>query len=109
MNRRHFFKEAGLLGAAAAGAAMAISACKSSGGEAAPAVTCTDTAGLTEAELSARMDAEYVDHSQVPGKMCSTCALFEAPATEGKCGGCKVVKGPINPQGYCKLWAQKPA
>jgi hypothetical protein len=107
MNRRHFFKEAGLIGAAAAGAALALSACGKGGAEAA-AFTCTDTAGLSEAELGARMEAEYTDKSTVAGKDCKGCALYNKAASAGTCGGCKVVKGPIHPNGYCKLWAAAP-
>jgi hypothetical protein len=108
MNRRHFFKEAGLIGAAAAGAALALSACGKGGGAEAAPFTCTDTAGLSEAELGARMEAEYVDKSPVAGKDCKGCALYNKAASAGTCGGCKVVKGPIHPNGYCKLWAAAP-
>ncbi|MEZ4265744.1 MAG: high-potential iron-sulfur protein [Myxococcota bacterium] len=109
MNRRNFFKEAGLLGAAAAGAAFALSACGKSGAPAAAAFTCTDTTGLSEAEMGARMEAEYSDTSKVAGKNCENCALYNKAASADVCGGCKVVKGPIHPKGYCKLWAAAPS
>ena len=32
-------------------------------------------------------------------KECAKCAQFEPPA------GCKLVDGPISPQGYCRLFA----
>jgi hypothetical protein len=41
-------------------------------------------------------------------KRCSGC-LHYLPAAPNKCGGCKVVKGPINPDGNCNLYAAKPA
>ena len=34
---------------------------------------------------------------------CSTCILFEAPAS------CKIVVDPISPDGWCQLYAAKPA
>jgi hypothetical protein len=108
MNRRNFFKEAGLLGAVAAGAAFALSACGKSA-PAAAAFTCTDTTGLSEAEMGARMEAEYTDTSKVAGKDCAGCALYDKAAAADTCGGCKVVKGPIHPKGYCKLWAAAPS
>lgn len=68
-------------------------------------LNCTDTAGLSDAEKTGRAGVKYVDKSEIADKNCSNCTLFE-PA-EGKCGACKVVKGPINPKGYCITWAAK--
>lgn len=77
--------------------------CNAAGG--AKELNCTDTAGLSEAEKTQRQAVKYVDKSELAEKNCSNCQLFE-PA-EGKCGACKVVKGPINPKGYCITWAAK--
>ncbi len=108
MNRRRFLKAAGSLGVAAAGAAFALSACAKSGAPAAAVFTCTDTTGLSEIELGARMEADYTDTSTVAGKDCVGCALYNQATAAGTCGTCKVVKGPIHPRGYCKLWAALP-
>ena len=71
--------------------------------------SCNDASGLSTDEVNARIvTAAYVDQSADPAKKCSGCAQF-LPAAPNKCGGCKVVKGPINPEGGCKLWQAKPA
>lgn len=71
--------------------------------------TCTDTTGLKPDELTMRTQtAAYVDVSPNAAQRCDGCAQW-VPATPDACGGCKVVKGPIAPAGWCKLWVQKPA
>ncbi|MGM0575113.1 MAG: high-potential iron-sulfur protein [Myxococcota bacterium] len=113
--RRGFFKDVAILGAAATGSAWALAACKKGGGEGGTAeggaadLTCTDTSGLTEEQITTRMNSEYVDSTPVEGKTCDNCIQYEAPDKEGTCGGCKVIAGPVHPKGYCKLWAKMPA
>lgn len=68
------------------------------------ALTCTDTSGLTPGEIGMRTSQEYVDASPNAEEVCSNCNFWQ-PAAAGACGGCQVVKGPIHPQRYCKLWA----
>ena len=46
--------------------------------------------------------AKYQDQPN-NGKQCSTCALFEPPSS------CKIVESPISPNGWCQLYAAKPA
>ena len=71
--------------------------------------TCTDVTGLSGEELTQRnVIAAYVDLAPDPGKKCSLCVQF-VPAAPNACGSCKVVKGPIHPDGTCKLFVQKPA
>jgi hypothetical protein len=56
-----------------------------------------------EAEAAATIDkktAAYVTHP-VGGKQCSKCVQFIAPSS------CKLVKGTISPQGYCKFFSAK--
>lgn len=72
------------------------------------ALDCTDVSGLTEAEKTTRQSLAYVDQSPNPAKLCANCNLF-LPASDGGCGGCTVVKGPIHPNGYCNSWVQKAA
>lgn len=67
---------------------------------------CSDTKGLSPDEQAGRKGVTYVDKSMDPAKLCSNCVQFEAKEA-GQCGGCKVVKGPINPNGSCTVWAQK--
>ena len=73
------------------------------------ALSCTDTTGLAPADLALRTSpaVNYADLSAEPGKSCTTCQQF-LPAAPSTCGTCKVLKGPINPKGYCKLYAAKP-
>ncbi len=71
--------------------------------------TCTDVTGLSGDDVNQRNNiAAYVDLSPDPGKKCSLCVQF-VPAAPNACGGCKVVKGPIHPDGTCKLFVAKPA
>jgi hypothetical protein len=72
------------------------------------ALACTDTTGLAAGDLQVRTSLGYEDTSTQPGKQCSGCVQF-IPGPQGACGTCKVIKGPINPGGYCKSFAPKPA
>jgi hypothetical protein len=65
-----------------------------------------------QADADATMDqkaAAYVPHP-VGDKQCSKCTLYiPAKVTPGVTpGGCKLVKGVILPQGYCKYYQAKP-
>jgi hypothetical protein len=102
-----------------AGTGGLISACTKGGGEAEGGggageadqalsdLSCTDTSGLSQTELTTRKNSQYVDRSEVEGKKCNNCNFWQPPQTTGSCGGCQVVKGPIHPWGYCNLWAEK--
>ena len=101
MGRREAVKRAlQVLGAAAIAPAV-LSGC---GGE--DELSCTDTAGLTPAEVQMRQGQSYVDHSPKPAENCANCNFYQA-AQANQCGSCTVVKGPIHPEGYCNLWAAK--
>ena len=102
LSRRRFLQIS--LGTVAA--AAVIPACKSGGG--AKELSCTDTAGLEPGDIATRTGLGYVDKSTEAGKNCAGCIQF-VPAAPDACGGCKAVKGPINPAGYCKAFAPKPA
>lgn len=71
-------------------------------------LVCTDTSGLAPQDAATRTTLEYTDKSAIASKECAGCQLFK-PAAPDACGACTVVKGPINPRGYCKSWVQKPA
>jgi hypothetical protein len=101
VDRRAFLRSAVTLGAAA-GAASLLAACGKGGG----ALVCTDVAGLAPAEAATRTSLQYVEASADPTKLCSGCVLYVA-GQPNACGGCQVVKGPINPGGYCASWAKK--
>ncbi len=101
MSRRELMKRTLFLPVVAAGAGVALAACGNGEGE---ALTCTDTSGLTPAEIQARQAQEYTDHSPYAEKLCNNCQFWQPPQQADSCGGCQVIKGPIHPQGYCKLW-----
>jgi hypothetical protein len=68
------------------------------------ALTCTDTSDLQTAQVKMRMRLEYDDVSPAAGLSCVKCANFIAPSAAGTCGMCKVLSGPINPGGHCRLF-----
>lgn len=87
---------------AAAVVPAALAACSKS-------LSCRDVAGLSADDARMRSEiAKYVEPTMDAAKPCSTCAQY-VPAAPDTCGGCKVVKGPIHPNGSCALWAAKPA
>jgi len=74
-------------------------------------LVCTDTSGLEAADLALRTapTVAYMDTAADPSKTCDKCQQFIAAPAPNACGTCKVVKGPINPRGGCKLFVAKPA
>lgn len=101
MSRRVFLVRGATLGAAV-GVSISALGC---GGE--EGLSCTDTSGLTPAEQSTRTNLAYVDASpHGAAKNCLNCNFYTA-AGANQCGGCTLVKGPINPDGYCNSWAEK--
>ena len=67
---------------------------------------CSDVSGLFEAEAKTRTDNDYRQHGDKTDQFCLNCLNFVPPATEGTCGTCKTVRGPINPDGWCKQWTK---
>lgn len=109
LNRRDFLQRAAVLGAAAVAGSALVSACKSGGGEGGGGgLSCTNTAGLSAAEIQTRTQFNYVDQTPDASQPCTACALW-LPAGEGECGGCTLVKGPINPNGWCSSFAARPS
>jgi hypothetical protein len=100
LSRRDVLKRSAALGLLAAVGSAACSKPKT--------LSCNDTMSLSSADAQTRVTLQYVDNSMQPGKMCSGCQQF-IPAAPDQCGTCKVVKGPINPKGYCKSFVAKPA
>jgi len=84
-----------LLFSASALALIAGAGCKKS-----PPATCPPSS-LTEDDLHVRAVLGYVDSSVDPAKTCAKCQQYE-PADP--CGSCKVVKGAIHPNGYCRVF-----
>lgn len=117
LNRRQFLERAAMLGALATGAGTLLSACEPSGSspttgstrkgntEAGESVSCDDLSGLSEAQIATRTNNAYVEETPKPEQRCDNCALYTQPDSSAECGGCTVVAGPINPGGWCRIWA----
>jgi hypothetical protein len=71
-----------------------------------PKLACIDTTSLSASDVQVRVALGYVDQSMEPGKACAGCQQF-LPAATDACGSCKVLRGPINPSGYCKSFVAK--
>jgi hypothetical protein len=70
--------------------------------------TCMDVTGLSPEDLKTRNElAAYTELAPDPSKKCSVCAQWVAAPSPTSCGGCKVVKGPINADGTCRLFVGK--
>ncbi len=70
---------------------------------------CTDTSALSTADRQLRESLKYQDQSPIgKDKSCLNCEFFK-PGSRNECGTCTLVKGPINPAGYCNSWAAKQA
>jgi hypothetical protein len=65
---------------------------------------CGDLTGLTGPEIEVRKNFDYVSQTPYPDKRCNNCKLWIAPKKGEVCGGCKIIKGPINPDGHCTAW-----
>lgn len=123
-SRRDFLLKASALGAVAIGGSSVLAACggKEGGSEtpaAAPAAPqaapktaaagCNDLTGLTDQEKQMRTALQYVDATPIAEKRCDNCQLYVVPEGDSPCGGCKILKGPVAPAGYCTSWAAKQA
>ncbi len=115
LNRRRFIQRITVLGAATVGAGY-LTACgpgegggegEGEGGGETAALDCTDVSALDESQVAVRTSLEYVEMSETEGENCTNCQQYQVPDTEGSCGTCLVVPGPINPEGWCSSWAEK--
>ena len=102
-SRRSFLGKS--LAVLAAGGAVAACGKKESAGP--KSLACNDTSSLAPADAQMRTTLGYVDATTQAGKECSGCQLYKAAPAEGQCGGCNVLKGSINPKGYCNSWTAK--
>jgi hypothetical protein len=59
----------------------------------------------TTTPAHAKMAQKAVKYQDTPkgDQACEKCSLFEAPSS------CKTVDGTISPQGWCMVYAKKPA
>ena len=93
------------MGGRAAGGASRGTVGAGCGGKARP--KRQDVTGLTYGERRERVNLGNVEVSpHDAAKNCTNCNFFTAGAAND-CGTCTLVKGPINPTGYCNSWAIK--
>jgi hypothetical protein len=74
-------------------------------------LSCLDTSSLAPADAQFRTSpaVAYLDIAADAVKTCDQCQQFVQPPAPRTCGTCKVVKGPVNPRGGCKLFVAKVA
>ncbi len=108
ISRRDALKHTAILTMVGVGSGFAVACSKKS--ESA-ALSCNDTSALAPADLEMRaVTMAYVEKTADPAKQCDNCQQYKAPPAPGQCGGCTILKGPINPAGFCKAWiAKQPA
>jgi hypothetical protein len=94
MTRRH------LLVVAPAAALGFAAACKKS-----PPASCDDKSSLTPDELATRNSLGYTDRSPDAAQLCIKCRQYVPAPSADACGGCKIMKGPIHPNGTCRAFA----
>jgi hypothetical protein len=111
IDRKNFIKSAAVLTFSGFGAVTFLAGCgkkKEEPGEIKKAAgPCSDLSGLTDAEKETRVLYRYVPHSPHEDKKCGVCNYFTPPKAGSQCGTCLIVKGPINPDGYCTSWVKK--
>ena len=121
LDRRTFIFKGGVAGLAGLGLLFGLTACGRGQDEeqtrdtaARQAVSggdhpCGDPSTYGEEAWTTRQTFAYQEKSPDPAKTCAKCHFWQAPEGDGPCGGCTLVKGPINPQGTCRSWVEKGA
>ena len=66
---------------------------------------CNDLTGLSEVEIQQREQLQYVAQSPKEEQICANCRFWQPEAYDNPCGGCQLLKGPVNPNGWCQTWA----
>lgn len=103
LSRREALQKSMWIGSIAASSFWLGAACKK---DESKELNCMNTSGLSPEEKQPRTAFQYTDKSANPEQKCENCSLYK-PAAPNQCGGCQSIKGPIHPQGYCKLWTKK--
>lgn len=70
-----------------------------------PADFCNDLSELSDSELATREQLGYVAASVFEERTCANCQLFVKADQSLTCGSCLAMKGPVEQQGYCSVWA----
>ena len=69
--------------------------------------SCNDVSGLSPEQQAGRNALGYEDTTSQPGKTCAKCAQYVPAAKVSECGKCKVLAGPVHPNGYCRAYVAK--
>lgn len=64
-------------------------------------------ANSARAQAKATKQAMQYQEQPKNGQRCDTCMHFVAGAKQGAMGTCKVVDGPISPNGWCVAYVKK--
>jgi len=67
---------------------------------------CSDVSNLQPAEARTREENTYRQHTERDDQFCLGCLNYQPHRDETACGTCKTVRGPINPDGWCKQWTK---
>jgi hypothetical protein len=70
-----------------------------------PPASCSDKSGLSADDLTARNALGYTDLSTDPAQLCVKCRQYVPGPSADTCGTCKIMKGPIHPNGTCRAFA----
>jgi len=113
LGRRDFLRQAGVASLAGAGLVLGLAACSGEEKPAAKATAaktgtdpCNDLSALTAEEKATRTTFQYKEVTDDPKKPCDTCNFWLTPAAGQTCGGCTLVKGPVQPKGGCISWIE---
>lgn len=99
MSRRGFLDRAGRV--SLVGAALVVA--PGCGGQR-PA--CSDPDRLSDGEVGLRVSVAYTEQSPDESLRCSDCSFFEG-YSEGSCGTCTLLEGPVNAGGLCDSWSAR--
>lgn len=67
---------------------------------------CTDETGLAASDATARHALGYTEPAPDPSRACHGCQQW-VPGASNACGKCKVLAGPIHPDGTCRSFSAK--
>lgn len=107
INRKAFFKKSILLGFTTVSIPALIESCGKKNNNEPASDPCTDTSSLSPDDLQTRKTFQYLGSSPNKDKFCSICNFYIKPQDDAHCGTCQIVKGPINPGGYCNSFIKK--
>ena len=69
--------------------------------------SCNDPNRIKPEQRAIRDALGYTEPTTEPGKTCAKCGQYQAPEKMSDCGGCKVLPGPVHPNGYCRAFVPK--